>query len=70
VPPREATHDWERMMRAEYCEMPGLTLTKCQVQRLCGLDAETCDALLNLMVNEHFLRKTCDNQYVRADLER
>jgi len=38
--------DWLQLIQAEYREMPGLSLTKPQMQRLWGLDRATCDALL------------------------
>ena len=67
---RDAAHDWVELMRAEYMEMPGLALTKPQACRLWGLDADTCDVLLDEMVDTHFLRKTAHNLYVRADYGR
>lgn len=67
---REATHDCVALMRAEYLEMPGLALSKPQARRLWGLDGDTCDRLLNQMVETHFLRKTPQNLYVRADVGR
>jgi hypothetical protein len=67
---REAVHDWVELMSAEYLEMPGLALSKPQARRLWGLDGDTCDVLLEHMVNARFLRKTADNLYVRADFER
>jgi hypothetical protein len=54
----------------EYLEMPGLALTKPQAQRLWDLDGKTCEVLLEEMVSAKFLRKTPDEMYVRADLER
>ena len=30
--------DWAQLVRAEYLEVPGLTLTRDQAQRLWGLD--------------------------------
>jgi hypothetical protein len=47
-----------RRLRAEFLEMPGLCLTTAQVQRLCGLDARTCEALLGSFVDSGFLRRT------------
>jgi hypothetical protein len=64
------THDWIQMIRAEYLEIPGLSLTKRQAQRLWGLDAPTCDAVLDEMVKTHFLRRTDNALYVRAEIER
>lgn len=65
---RESAHDWVALMRAEYLEMPGLALSRPQARRLWGLDGETCDLLLEEMVKTHFLRKTAQDLYVRADL--
>jgi hypothetical protein len=61
-------HDWERLIRAEYQEIPGLCLTRRQAQRLWNLDSATCDTLLEEMVAEHFLRLTPTDRYVRADI--
>jgi len=59
--------DWLRMIRAEYEEFPGLRLTDRQARRLWNLDAVTCDALLNGLVNVRFLRRTRTGAYARAD---
>jgi DNA-binding IclR family transcriptional regulator len=58
--------DWLRLVQAEYDEMPGLNLTKPQVQRLWGIDESTCDAVLETLQAERFLRRTERNAYVRA----
>jgi hypothetical protein len=58
--------DWLALIQAEYDEIPGLSLTKPQVQRLWGLDDVTCDALLEALEAARFLRRTADNTYVRA----
>jgi hypothetical protein len=59
--------DWLMLIRAEYLEIPGLSLTKQQVERLWGLDAATSDALLAALVDVKFLRRTVRDAYVRAD---
>ncbi len=59
--------DWLQLIRAEYREMPGLRLTKPQVQRLWGLDHMTSEALLSALVDAKFLRRTHQDAYVRAD---
>jgi hypothetical protein len=59
--------DWLQLIRAEYLELPGLCLTKPQVERLWGLDAVTAEALLAALVDVHFLRRTGKDTYVRAD---
>jgi hypothetical protein len=58
--------DWLALIQAEYHEVPGLSLTKPQIQRLWGLDADTCDALLEALEAARFLRRTERNTYVRA----
>lgn len=65
-----AIEDWLRLIRAEYLEIPGLHLTKQQVQRLWGLDALMCEALLAALVDGRFLRLTRDDAYVRVESER
>jgi hypothetical protein len=61
-----ANSDWLRLIRAEYEELPGMSLTKAQVQRLWGLDGTTCDALLDHLVKSGFLKQTRTSEYVRA----
>jgi hypothetical protein len=55
-----------RRIWAEYAEMPGLSLTAFQGQRLWGLDRQTCATALELLTTAGFLRKTAASQYVRA----
>jgi hypothetical protein len=57
-------HDWLRVIQAEYLEMPGLHLTKPQIQRLWQLEPQLCDALLDALVAGDFLRKTGREAYV------
>jgi hypothetical protein len=59
--------DWVQIVRAEFLEFPGLNLTKKQVQRLWGLDPDTCDAVLEALVATRFLRRIHDG-YVRTDM--
>jgi hypothetical protein len=59
--------DWLQIVRGEFQEIPGLLLTKRQVQRLWGLDAATCDLLLSELVRRHFLKRTSNGMYARAD---
>jgi hypothetical protein len=44
-----------RRIRAEYLEMPGLRLTPAQAQRLWGLEAHTCQQLLESLTTAGFL---------------
>ena len=49
----------------EFLEMPGLRLTCQQAQRLWGLDAATCQALLERLVETKFLCRTGHGMYAR-----
>jgi hypothetical protein len=53
-------------VRGEYLEMPGLSLTERQAQRLWHLDPEACEALFKALVETGFLRRTARGGYVRA----
>ena len=64
---QESISGWIDLVRAEYHEIPGLHLTKPQVQRLWGLDPATCDALREVLVDVRFLRRTPTGAYVRAN---
>jgi len=55
-------------VRSEYLEMPGLKLTVTQASRLWGLDQSTCQTLLGTLMNSHFLTRTRDGHYSRAEL--
>jgi hypothetical protein len=59
--------DWLHLIHAEYSEIPGLHLTRKQVQRLWNLDDVTCDALLEALVDVRFLRRTRTGAYIKAD---
>jgi hypothetical protein len=61
-----ATADLLRRIRAEYREMPGLTLTVPQAQRLWSLDANTCHAALDALVEAHFLIRSPRGTFVMA----
>jgi hypothetical protein len=56
--------DWLRLIRGEYLEMPGLQLTKRQMQRMWGIDELTCDALVDTLQRSRFLRVTSTGGYV------
>jgi hypothetical protein len=58
--------DWLQIIRAEYLEIPGLCLTKTQVQRLWNLDPMTSEAVLVALVDMKFLRRNSQDAYVRA----
>jgi hypothetical protein len=52
------------LIRAEYREMPGLSLTKRQMQRLWNLDFATCTAAIEALVSAHVLKRTPRDSYV------
>ncbi len=59
-------HDWLRLIQAEYLEMPGLHLTKAQIQRLWTLEPHMCDSLVDALMATEFLKKTRQEAYVLA----
>ena len=54
-----------RRVRAEYLEMPGLSLTAAQIQRLCGVDQGVCETALRILVESGFLSMRADGLYGR-----
>jgi hypothetical protein len=61
---REALHLRGRI-RAEYVEMPGLTLTLMQAARLFGVEPPACSQALNALVQDGFLALR-GRSYLRA----
>ncbi len=51
--------------RGEYLEMPGLSLTVPQAQRLWGLDNTACRQVLQGLIEAGFLKRRSDGTYVR-----
>lgn len=54
-------------IRAEFLEMPGLSLTPAQAQRLWGMDRATCEHLCGRLLEEGFLRLTSGGAYVLGE---
>lgn len=54
-------------VRAEFLEMPGLTLTLAQAARLWALDTTVCSAVLAALVDARFLVRTRHQAFARAD---
>jgi hypothetical protein len=54
-------------IRGEYDEMPGLSLTPAQAERLWQLDRETCRAALNRLVQRRVLALTARGRYVKHE---
>lgn len=53
-------------IQGEYLEMPGLSVTLPQAQRLWGIDRSTCVIVLLALVERRFLRRTSIGAYVRT----
>ena len=56
--------EWLDRIRAEYREMPGLSLTPAQMQRLWGFQPHVCAALVDSLVAARVLRRTLRGSYV------
>jgi hypothetical protein len=56
-------------IRAEYLEMPGMTLRLEQVARLCGVERSICKLLLDALVELKFLCVKADGAYARLSAE-
>ena len=65
--PNHASDEVLRRVQGEFNEMPGLRLTDAQARRLWGLDAKSCDALLETLVDEKFLCRTGDGAFMRIE---
>jgi hypothetical protein len=55
-----------RRVRNEYLEMPGLSLTVGQAQRMWQLRRTDCEDLLGALVDSGFLARTSTGAFVRA----
>lgn len=49
----------------DFLNSPSLRLTVPDTERRFGLDRETCDAILGVLVDGHVLTRTPDGAYVR-----
>ncbi len=63
--PAARVTDLVSLIRSEYKEMPGLCLTRAQVQRLWLLEPSACDNVLRVLVDAGYLRLTSSG-YVRG----
>jgi Fic family protein len=52
-------------VEGEYREMPGLSLSAPQAERLWGLDASTCASVLTALVERRVLTRTTSGAYLR-----
>jgi hypothetical protein len=56
--------DLLQLIQSEYREMPCLSLTKPQIQRLWGLETFVCEAVIDALVAASVLRRTASGTYV------
>lgn len=61
-----ALHELLRRIEGEYREMPGLSVTAPQAERLFGLDNTTCSFVLATLIHRGILKRTPGGTYVRA----
>jgi hypothetical protein len=55
---------WLNRIQAEYRAMPGLSLTQSQMQRLWGLEAHTCETLIDALLAARVLRRTANDCFI------
>ena len=60
-------HDLQRRVQADFLEMPGLTLTYEQAVRLWACHPAICRAVLESLVQSHFLVCTPKATFVRRE---
>jgi hypothetical protein len=53
-------------VQAEYAEMPGLSVTLSQAQRLWAVDRATCEDVFSRLVAKGVLRMTTKGRFVRV----
>ena len=61
-----ALNDILRRIEGEYREMPGMSVTAPQAQRLWGLDSTTCTVVLRTLVDRRILRRTPRGTFVKC----
>lgn len=60
-----ALHELLQRIEGEYREMPALSLTTPQAQRLWGLDSITCGFVLMTLIQRGVLKRTASGTFVR-----
>ena len=60
-----ALHELLQRIEGEYREMPGLSVTAPQAQRLWGLDSMTCGFVLMTLIQRGVLKRTASGTFVR-----
>jgi len=62
---RQTIRTLMEQVRAEYAEMPGLSVTLPQAQRLWAVDRATCEEAFGLLISQGVLRRTSKGRFVR-----
>ena len=58
---------WAGLIEAEYRELPGLNLTRRQIQRIWGLDESACDSVVKSLITRRILRETSGGTFVACE---
>ena len=53
-------------VEAEYAEMPGLSVTLSQAQRLWAVDRAACEEVFSRLISKGVLRRTTMGRFIRA----
>jgi hypothetical protein len=64
---QRSVEEWAQIVRGEFDESPGLSLTRAQAKRLWGLDGDICDAVLQRLITSGFLRQNARQMFIRDD---
>jgi hypothetical protein len=62
----DAVRELTNRVRAEYAEMPGLSITLSQAQRLWAVDRHTCEIVFKELLARRVLTMTPKGRFVRA----
>ena len=62
--------DWVVLVRSEYIESPGLSLTLAQARRLWAMETALCEAVFAALIADGFLRHTAEGRFVRTGVVR
>jgi hypothetical protein len=62
-----SVEEWAQIVRGEYDESPGLSLTRGEVRRWWSMDPAVCDAVLRHLTKSGFLRQNARNMFIRDE---
>ena len=62
--------NWVRLVQSEFVEMPELRLSIPQAQRLWNLDARSTHEIFDALEASHFLKRTPEDIFGKADINR